>query len=150
MATGLLQDSIQISLDMVVTDGFSNNDAVRRELNQKYPTLMKKSNPVNVIFKGKAHFDIQNPIISSLAAQVSNNEKAIFEQIKKASSTKDVTISERLEKLKKFNNKNINDDDDNHDDDDDGNSDLPRLPTPPSFPPKNMISIVNLILMTKH
>ena len=42
------------------------------------------------------HFDVQNPIISSLAAQVSNNEKAIFEEIKKAPSTKDVTISERL------------------------------------------------------
>ena len=83
LATGLLQDSIQQSLDMVVTDGFFNNAAVRRELDQKYPTLMKKPNPVNVIFKDKVHFDVQNPIISLLAAQVSNNEKAIFEQIKK-------------------------------------------------------------------
>ena len=138
LATGLLQDSIQQSLDMVVTDGFFNNAAVRRELDQKYPTLMKKPNPVNVIFKDKVHFDVQNPIIALLAAQVSNNEKAIFEQIKKAPSTKDVTISERLEKLQKFNNKNNNDDDDNDDDDDhDGNGDLPRLPIPPSFPPKN-------------
>ena len=134
MATGLLQDSIQQSLDMVVTDGFFNNAAVRRELDQKYPTLMKKPNPVNVIFKDKAHFAVQNPIISSLAAQVSNNEKAIFEQIKKTPSTKDVTIFERLEKLKKFNNKNKNDYNDN---DDDGNNDLPRLWTPPSLPPKN-------------
>ena len=79
------------------------------------------------------HFDVQNPIISSLATQVRNNEKAIFEQIKKAPSTKDVTISKRLEKLKKFNKKNNNDDDD----DDDGNGDLPRLQTLPSFVPKN-------------
>ena len=136
LPTGLLQDSIQQSLDMVVTDGFFNNAAVRRELDQKYPTLMKKPNPVNVIFKDKVHFDVQNPIIALLAAQVSNNEKAIFEQIKKAPSTKDVTISERLEKLKKSNNKNNNDNDDN-DDDDDGNGDLSRLPTLPLFPPKN-------------
>ena len=122
---------------MVVTDGFFNNAAVRRELDQKYPTLMKKPNPVNVIFKDKVHFDVQNPIIALLAAQVSNNEKAIFEQIKKAPSTNDVTISERLEKLQKFNNKNNNDNDDNDDDDHDGNGDLPHLPTPPSFPPKN-------------
>ena len=133
LATGLLPDSIQQSLDMVVTDGFFNNAAVRRELDQKYPTLMKKSNPVNVIFKGKVHFDVQIPISGSLAAQV--DEKTIFEQIKKAPSTNDVTISERLEKLKKF-NKN-NDDDDNDDDDDDGNGARPRLPTPPSFTPKN-------------
>ena len=120
---------------MVVTDGFFNNAAVRRELDQKYPTLMKKPNPVNVIFKDKAHFDVQNPIIGTLVAQVSNNEKAIFEQIKKAPSTKDVAISERLQKLKKFNNKNSKND--NDDGDDDGNDDLPRLLTPPSFPPKN-------------
>ena len=100
MATGLLQDSIQQSLDMVVTDGFLNNAAVRKELDQEYRTLMKKSNPVNVIFKDKAYFDTQNLIIDLLAAQVSNNEKAIFEQIKKALSTIDVTVSERLEKLK--------------------------------------------------
>ena len=31
------------------------------------------------IFKDQVHFGIQNSIISSLAAQVSNNEKAIFE-----------------------------------------------------------------------
>ena len=120
---------------MVVTDVFFNNAAVRRELDRNYPTLRKKPNPVNVIFKDKEHFDVQNPIIGSLAAQVSNNEKAIFEQIKKAPSTKDVTIFERLEKLKKFNNKNNNEYDVN--DDDDGNNDLPRLWTPPSLPPKN-------------
>ena len=85
---------------MVVTDGFLNNAAVRKELDQEYRTLMKKSNPVNVIFKDKAYFDTQNLIIDLLAAQVSNNEKAIFEQIKKALSTIDVTVSKRLEKLK--------------------------------------------------
>ena len=99
LATDLLQDSIKQSLDMVVIDRFFNNAAVRRELNQKYPTLMKKANPVKVIFKDKPHFDVQNPIIGLLAAQVSNNEKTIFEQMKKAPSTKDVIISEKLKKL---------------------------------------------------
>ena len=64
----MLQDSIQQSLDMVVSDSFFNNAAVRRELDQKYPALMKNPNPVNVIFKDKAHFDVQNPIIGSFAA----------------------------------------------------------------------------------
>ena len=80
LASGLLQDSIQQSFDMVVTDDFFNNAAVWGELDQKYPTLIKKPNPVKMfIFKDKVHFGIQNSIISSLAAQVSNNEKAIFE-----------------------------------------------------------------------
>ena len=42
-------------------------------------------------------------------------------------------MSPYLKDKKSFNNKNNNDDDDH--DDDDGNGDLPRLPTPPSFPP---------------
>ena len=151
LATGLLQDSIQQSLDMVVTDGFFNNAAVRRELDQKYPTLMKKPNPINVIVKDKAHFDVQNPIIGLHVVQVSNNEKAIFEQIKKAPPTKDVTISERLQKLKKFNNKNSkNNNDDNNDGNDDGNDDLSHLPTPLRFLQKIMTLIVNLILTTMN
>ena len=89
----MLQDSIQQSLDMVVTDGFFNNAVVRRELDQKYPTFMKKPNPVNVIFKNNVHFDVQNPIIGLLVVQVSNNEKAIFEQIKKALQQKMSTYS---------------------------------------------------------
>ena len=56
--------------------------------------------------------------------------------MKKTPSTKDVTISKRLEKLKKINKKNNNDDD--GDDNDDGNGDLPLLPTSrSSFIPKN-------------
>ena len=67
-----------------------------------------------------------------LAVQVSNNEKAVFEIIKKEPSTKDVTISKRLEKLKKCNNKHNNDSSDgDNDDDDDG--DFLGLPTPPSL-----------------
>ena len=89
---------------------------------------MKKPDPVNVVSKDKAHFD---PIIGSLAAQLSNNEEAIFEQIKKDQQER----SERSAKLKRFNNKNNNDDDDN--DDDDGGGDLPCLLTPSLFPLKN-------------
>ena len=93
MATGLLQDSIQQSLDVIVTDGFFNNAVVRRELDQKYPTFMKKPNSVNVIFKDNVHFDVQNPIIGLLVVQVSNNDKAIFEQIKKVLQQKMSTYS---------------------------------------------------------
>ena len=68
---------------------------------------MDKPNPVNVNLKDKVQFDVQNPIIRSLATQFSNNEKAIFEQIKKAPSTTDVTISKRLKSLKNLRTKII-------------------------------------------
>ena len=65
LATGLLKDSIHDSLDMIVTDGKFNDVSVRRALDTKYPSVMKKSNPTDVVFKDKAKFDMQNPIIST-------------------------------------------------------------------------------------
>ena len=53
-ATGRLKDSIQNSLDMIVTDGKFNNAGIRRALHTKYRTIIKKPNPINVVFKDKA------------------------------------------------------------------------------------------------
>ena len=51
LATGLLEDTIQNNLDMIVTDGEFNNAGVRRVLDQKYPNLMNKPTATNFIFK---------------------------------------------------------------------------------------------------
>ena len=103
LATGLLQDSIQQSLDMIVTDGGFNDVAVRGEFDLKYPSIMKKPNPIDVVFKDKAKHDVQIPIIGSLVAQVQENktnEKAILNQISGTPSTKDIELAERLAKLR--------------------------------------------------
>ena len=64
LATGLLKDSIHSSLDMLVTDGkFSKNAGIRRPLDTKHPSIIKKPNPIDVVFKDKARFDTQNPLI---------------------------------------------------------------------------------------
>ena len=75
LATGLLQDGIQQSLDMIVTDGGFNDVSVRRVLDAKYPSIMKKPNPIDVVFKGKVKFDVKNPVTGSLVAQVQKNKK---------------------------------------------------------------------------
>ena len=66
----LIQDVIQENLNMIVTDGSFNNASIRRTLDTKYPSVMKKSNPIDVVFKDKALFDVQNPIVGSLVVQV--------------------------------------------------------------------------------
>ena len=102
-ATGLLQDSIQQSFEMIVTDGGFNDAAIIRELDLKYPSRMKKPNPIDVVFKDKAKFDMQNPIIGSLVAQVQENktnEKTILNQISGAPSTKDIELAGHLAKLR--------------------------------------------------
>ena len=101
LATGLLQDSVQQSLDMIVTDGGFNDAAVRRELDLTYPSILKIPNPVDVVFEDKPKFDVQNLIIGSLVAQVQENktnEKAILNQISGMQSTKNIELAKRFAK----------------------------------------------------
>ena len=132
LVTGLLKDSIQNSLDMIVTNGKFNNAGIRRALDTKYPTIMRKPNAIDVVFKDKAKFDTQNPVIGKLLSkiQTDKNDKALQKQLEKAPSFKDLKIAEKLEHVKQFNNNN-NDDDDN--------DDAPFIPPPQllssPFPP---------------
>ena len=80
---------------------------------------MKKSNPIDAVFKDKAKFDTQNPIIGTLLTQIQSgktNEKVTERQLKGAPSIKDLNIAVQLERLKQFNRKNDNDDNDDDDD----------------------------------
>ena len=74
LATGLFEDSIQENLEMIVTDGEFNNASVHRALDLKYPSVMKKPTPLEYIFKDRAKFDVQNPVIGSLYNQIKNNK----------------------------------------------------------------------------
>ena len=78
LATNLLQDSVQESLNMIVTDGDFNNASIRRVLDTKYPSVMKKPNPIDFVLKDKAKFDIQNPVIELLYEQIRKNKKNEF------------------------------------------------------------------------
>ena len=53
LATDLLQDSIQENLNMIVTDGGFNNASICQGLDTKFPSVMKKPNPAEVMFKDK-------------------------------------------------------------------------------------------------
>ena len=46
LGTDLLQDSIQENLNMIVTDGSFNDASICRALDTKFPSIMKKPNPV--------------------------------------------------------------------------------------------------------
>ena len=129
LVTGLLKYSIQNSLNMIVTDAKFNNAGIRRELDTKDPTIMKKPNPIDVAFKDTANFDTQNLVIGKLLPQIQTgkNDKALQKQLENAPSIKDLEITEKLELLKQFNNNNNNEDDN----DDASFVPPPRLPSPP-------------------
>ena len=85
---------------------------------------MNKPTATNFMFKDKAKFNVQNPVIGSLYNQVLTNkqkEKLQLEEIGKAPSVKDIDIKKKLDDLNKFNLgiRGKKDDDDDDDDDDD-------------------------------
>ena len=75
LATDLLKDSIQENLDLVVTDGGFNKASISRALDTKFLSVMKKPNPIEVMFKNKSKFDVENPVAGSLITQVADKKK---------------------------------------------------------------------------
>ena len=129
---------------MIVTDGEFNNASVRRALDLKYPSVMKKPTLLEYIFKDRTKFDVQNHVIGSLYNQIKNNkdkinEKQYLQLLSNAPSIKDIDISKQLKDLRDFNNQRRNNDDDDDDDNDDrGNNSVNRsnnsgLPSPLSL-----------------
>ena len=119
LATDLLQDSIQENLNMIVTDGGFNDASIRQALDTKFPSIMKKPNPIEVMFKDKSKFDVQNPVVGSLIMQVVDNkkkEKEILKALDQVLSIKDLNTEKRFRDLKNFNEGRNNDDDDDDDD----------------------------------
>ena len=117
LVTDLLQDSIQEYLNMIVMDGGFNDASVHRALDTKFPLLLKKPNPIEVMFKDKSKFDVQNPVVGSLITQVVDNkkkEKEILRVLDQAPSIKDLDIEKRFCGLKNFNEGHNNNDDDNN------------------------------------
>ena len=128
LAINLLQDSVQESLNMMVTDGDFNNASIRRVLDTKYPSVMKKPNPIDFVLKDKAKFDIQNPIIGSLYDQIRKNKKNEFARklLKLPTADAQKETKSTFEKIADFSRKIrkddvIDDDDDDVDDVDDEN-----------------------------
>ena len=136
LSKGVLEDAILDNLDMIVTDRKFNNAGIRRKLDLKYPSIIKKPTASNFLFRDKKQFNVQNPVIGGLYNQLQIRTSDQLKLLKKAPNIKDLKIRNALERLKKFNlNKGAADDDD--DDDIPG---LPRgrrgePPAPPSPPP---------------
>ena len=121
LATDLLQDSVQESLNMIVTDRNFNNASIKRTLDTKYLSIMKKPNLINFVFKNKDKFDIQNPVIGSLYEQIIKNKKN--ELARKLLSTTEKDTKSAFEKIANFTRKIRKDDDDDDVNVDDDNVD---------------------------
>ena len=144
-ATEDLNRTVDESLQLAVGHGKINDAAkVRHELERNdktYKYLQKNDNPLDVVFREKAKFEVQNPIIGSLLDEISKG-KAVTEDdrikaVKGAPNPADLDVEDRFNEL--FDRKRpgpkdglVDPDDDDSDDDDDDDFDLP---SPPNFLP---------------
>ena len=134
LSKGVLEDAVLDNLGMIVTDRKFNNAGIRRKLDLKYPSIIKKPTASNFLFRDKKQFNVQNPVIGGLYNQLQIRTSDQLKLLKKAPQIKDLKIRNALERLKKFNLERGA-----ADDDDDDNDDLPGLPRgrrgPPAPPP---------------
>ena len=125
---------------MIVTDRRFNNAGIRRKLDKKYPSIMKKPTASNFLFCDKKQFDLQNPVIGDLYNQLQLRTSDQLKLLKKAPSIRDLKIKIGLDRLKKFNlaRGSVDDDDDDDDDNDDDNNiiGLPPVVAGPSGQPR--------------
>ena len=138
LGKGVLEDAVLDNLDMIVTDRKFNNAGIRRKLDLKYPSIVKKPTASNFLYRDLKQFNVQNPVIGGLYNQLQIRTSDQLKLLRKAPRIKDLKIRNALERLKKFNlNRGAADDDD----DDDilglprGRRDEPPGPPPPPPPP---------------
>ena len=142
LSKGVLEDAVLDNLDMIVTDRKFNNAGIRRKLDLKYPSIVKKPTASNFLFRDKKQFNVQNPVIGGLYNQLQIRTSDQLKLLKKAPKIKDLKIRNALERLKKF-NLNMGAADDDDDDDDNipglprGRRDKPPAPPPPPPPPQD-------------
>ena len=145
LATENLGTTLEDSLQLAVSHGKLNEGAKVRHLSElndpKYKYFRQNNNPLDVVYREKAKFDAQNPIIGDLLKERNKgklSEEEYFKKTKTAPDIKDLDIKERFNKVFERSNKrkdnfldpfyNRNDDDD---DDDDSPPGSPNVPPPP-------------------
>ena len=123
LSKGVLEDAVLDNLDMIVSDRKFNNAGIRRKLDLKFPSIIKKPTASNFLFRDKKQFDVQNPVIGGLYNQLKIRTSDQLKLLKKAPNIKDLKIRNALQRLKKFNLERGG-----VDDDDDSDNDVPGLP----------------------
>ena len=118
-----------------------NEASFRRKLDPIAKNVLRKPNPIELVFKDILTFDAQNFVIGSLLKEMDIGKKYIFSKlISKASSVVDLEIKSRLQQLRDYNNNLGNNNNNNNND----NFLLPPPPPPPR-PPGGRLFVYLLI-----
>ena len=128
-------NDIQSDIDLFVTKGRFNEASIRHKLDPIVKSVWRTENPLALLFKDEATFDVQNPTIGSLLREIDlvkkgKNSDLNNKQLDKAPDINDSILIQRSKEFKddpiNFNNSN-----DNNDDDDNNKPNYPG-PAPPA------------------
>ena len=140
LATEFLNTTLEDSLELAVSHGKLNEGTKVRHLSElndpKYKYFRQNDNPLDVVYREKAKFDVQNPIIGDLLKEINKGKLNDDEYYKLTKTAPDPKLLELQKRFDKF--RGIKKDDnllnkDNDDDNDDGRSlpGSPNIPRPP-------------------
>ena len=106
LATEFLNTTLEDSLELAVSHGKLNEGTKVRHLSElndpKYKYFRQNNNPLDVVYKEKAKFDVQNPITGDLLKEINKgklSDDEYFKKTKTAPDIRDLDIKERFNKL---------------------------------------------------
>ena len=128
-------------MQLAVSHGKLNEGTKVRHLSElndpKYKYFRQKNNPLDVVYREKAKFDVQNPIIGDLLKEINKgklSEEEYFKKTKTAPNIKDLDIRERFDKVFERDTRkkdNFLDQTNNRNNGDDSPPSSPGAPPPP-------------------
>ena len=154
LATEDLNKTIEEILQLAVGHGKINDESTVRHVSDRddplYKFLKENDNPLDVVYRKQAKFDVQNPIIGSLLQQINKNKLPGYEETKKVldkgPDPNVFDLEDRFNKLfyrERPGQKGLVDkyfDNNDNDDDDDSPPGSPGVPPAPSSQNFNLSS----------
>ena len=138
LATEFLGKTLEDSLELAVSNGKLNEGTKVRHLSElndpKYKYFRQNINPLDVVYRDKAKFDVQNPIIDDLLKEINKgkwSEEEYLKKTKTAPDIKDLDIKERFNILFERDTKKKDNFLDNVSDGSDSPPGSPGAPPPP-------------------
>ena len=95
LATEFLHTTLEDSLQLAVSHGKLNEGTKVRHLSElndpKYRYFRQNNNPLDVVYKEKAKFDVQNPIIGDLLKEINKGKLFDDEYFKKKQKQRQIS-----------------------------------------------------------
>ena len=117
LATSDFAKSIQTDINHYVTRDRINNASFRQRLDPISKNILRRQNPLELIFEDISTFDAENPIVGSLLRGIDIKEKQSDSDFIKSLPShpgKEFEIKKRLDKLRGINNSNNNNNNNNN------------------------------------